>query len=257
VDIIIVNDDVVSVTMLKQLVEKLPECNVREFARPVLALAWCKHNEADLIIVDHLMQGLDGMEFTRQLRAFPGRTETPVLMVTASDEAELRNSALEAGINDVLSKPFSFAQLQPLATKMLAVRAVQKKQREDAAAARRRPVVDMNITLQRLAGDQTLLANVAVAFIRSAPPLLASISAALSANDLKRAFAQAHALKGAIAAFEAPLAFNCVMNVEKYAKGNDAPAAAAAFRLAQEVVGRLLAEVRPLAPPGAALDEIG
>jgi CheY-like chemotaxis protein len=253
VDIIIVDDDAVSVTMLKHLVEKLPECNVREFVHPLVALAWCRHNETDLILVDHLMPGLNGIEFTRRLREFPGRAQTPVLMVTASAEAEVRSQALKAGVNELLIKPFSFDQLQPLAAKMLAPRAAQNVKPKETAAVPRKSVLDVSMTLQRLADDQTLLGNMAVAFIRTAPQLLASISAALAAGDLKRASVQAHALRGAVAAFEAPVVSNCVLNVEKHAKSDNAPAAGAAFRLAQDLVGRLLADVAPLAPPDAEL----
>jgi hypothetical protein len=68
---------------------------------------------------------------------------------------------------------------------------------------------------------------------------------------------QAHALKGAVAAFEAPVVFNCVLNVERHAKNEDAAAAAAAFRMTQDVVGRLVTELRPLAPPDAELEALG
>src|SRR2546423_14447131 len=112
-DIIIVDDDMVSLTMLKQLVEKLPDSKVTEFAHPALALPWCKHNDIDLIIVDHLMPGMDGIEFTRRLRKLPERADTPVLMVTASEETEVHKTALQNGVNDVLTKPFDFSQLQP------------------------------------------------------------------------------------------------------------------------------------------------
>lgn len=253
-DIIIVDDDVVSVTMLKHLVEKLPECNVREFVHPIVALAWCQHNGADLIIVDHLMPRLDGIAFTRRLRESPRCAQTPVLMVTASGEAEVRSSALQAGVREVLIKPFSFDQLQPLVASVLAARGAHESERAEAAAAARKGVLDVNITLQRLAGDQILLGNVALAFIRTAPQLLASIGAALAGSDLKRASVQAHALRGAVAAFEAPVVSTCVLNVERHAKNDNAQAAAAAFRLAQDLVGRLLAEVVPLAPPDAELD---
>ena len=256
-DIIIVDDDMVSLTMLKQLVEKLPDCQVREFAHPALALAWCKHNDVDLIIVDHLMPALDGIEFTRRLRTYPGRADTPVLMVTASDEPEVRSAALQSGINDFLTKPYDFAQLQPRAVNMLALRASQKKDRAEAAATRRKGLFDANMTLERLAGDETLLQNVAVAFLRTAPQLLASIGAALSAGDMKRAFVQAHTLKGAVAAFEAPVVFNCVLNVERHAKNEDEKAAAAAFRMAHEVVNRLFNELLPLVPPDAELQAQG
>jgi HPt (histidine-containing phosphotransfer) domain-containing protein len=76
--------------------------------------------------------------------------------------------------------------------------------------------------------------------------LLASINAALVAKDHKRALAQMHALKGAVAAFDAPVVFKCLQNVEKYAKDAEGPAIAAAFRLAQELVGQLVTELRAL-----------
>jgi len=255
VDIIILDDDMVGLPMLKQLAEKLPDCNVREFVHPAVALAWCKQNDVDLVIVGELVSSsFDGVEFTKYLRELPGRADTPVLMVTANDDRELHKIALQTGVNELLTKPFGFAQLQPLATNMLAIRAAQKRQREEMAGARRKALLDSDVTLQRLAGDQTLLANVAVAFIRTAPPLLASITTALAASDLKRAFMQAHALKCAVAALEAPLVLNCVLNLEKHAKRGDAPASAAAFRLAHPLVRRLLTELRPLAPPDAELD---
>lgn len=256
-DIIIVDDDMVSLTMLKQLVTKLPDCAVREFAHPALALGWCRHNEIDLIIVDHIMPGMDGIEFTRRLRECDGKADVPVLMVTASDEPEVRNAALKSGVNDFLTKPFDFAQLQPRASNMLALRTSQKKDKEERAAARRKGLLDATLTLERLAGDETLLGKVAVAFIRTAPQLLSAIAAALKANDMKRVALQAHALKGAVAAFEAPVVFNCVLNVERHAKNEDAAAAAAAFRMTQEVVGRLLTELLPLAPPDAELEALG
>jgi CheY-like chemotaxis protein len=252
-----VDDDIVSLTMLKQLAEKLPDCSVREFAHPALGLAWCKHNDPDLIIVDHLMPSMDGVEFTRRLRTFPGRAQTPVLMVTASDEPEVRSSALKAGVNDLLTKPYDFAQLQPRATNMLALRASYRKDREVNVAARRKSLLDPTLTLERLAGDEILMGKVAVAFIRTAPQLLASIGSALGANDLKRTFVQAHALKGAVSAFEAPVVFNCVLNVERHAKNDDMQAASAAFRVTQELVGRLLKELLPLVPPDADLEAFG
>ncbi|MGZ5116590.1 MAG: response regulator, partial [Burkholderiales bacterium] len=68
--VLIADDDVIDVTILKQLVQRLPQCHATEFATPELALSWCKNNETDLVIVKHLMPGFDGIEFTRQLRVF-------------------------------------------------------------------------------------------------------------------------------------------------------------------------------------------
>jgi CheY-like chemotaxis protein len=245
VKVLIADDDVIDVTILKQLVQRLPQCHATEFATPELALSWCKNNETDLVIVKHLMPGFDGIEFTRQLRVFAPKTEVPLLMLTVTEDVEVRKAALEAGTNHVLNKPYSFAELHALATKMLAARAAYKTVR-DAAAIPKKPVLDVNATLERLSGDRALLVNVAFAFLDSVPESLASINAAVRAKDHTRTLAQIHALRGAVAAFDAPVVFKCLLNVEKYAKDADGPALAAAFRLAHELVGQLITELRAL-----------
>jgi two-component system phosphate regulon response regulator OmpR len=62
----------------------------------------------DLIIVDVMMPGESGVEFTAKLR----KTEkTPVLMLTARGEVEDRISGLESGADDYLPKPFEPREL--------------------------------------------------------------------------------------------------------------------------------------------------
>jgi CheY-like chemotaxis protein len=262
-DIIIVDDELVSLTVLKQLVEKLPDCNARAFTDASAALAWSEQNNPDLVIVDYMMPGLNGIEFTRRLRTLEGKTDTPVLMVTASGDREVRNSALQNGINDFLNKPFDFVELQARATNMLALRASQKKLANralllaEAAAAGRAAgdtvqgegtdrVLDVHMTRARLAADEALLGEIASIFIRTVPELLTSIGTALSGNDLKRALGQAHSLKGAVAAFEAPEVFNSLAQVETHARNRDPEAAAAAFAMAEALVERLFSELAPI-----------
>ena len=57
----------------------------------------------DLIVLDVMMPGEDGISFTRSLRE---TNETPILLLTAKGEAENRISGLEAGADDYLVKPF-------------------------------------------------------------------------------------------------------------------------------------------------------
>ena len=260
-DIIIIDDELVCLTVLRQLVEKLPDCRAEGFTDAQVALDWCSVNDPDLIIVDYMMPSLNGIDFTRRLRLLPGREATPVLMVTASGDQEVRNTALENGINDFLNKPFDFVELQARATNMLALRASQKKLAEPLApssepadlprAGTPEPVLDVNMTRARLAADEALLGEIADVFIRTVPQLLNSIGAALSGNDLKRAFGQAHSLKGAVAAFEAPEVFNSLAQVEAHAKNENAEAAAAAFVMAEALVERLFVELVPIVQRGA------
>jgi two-component system response regulator MprA len=63
---------------------------------------------ADLVVLDILMPGLDGLEVCRRLRA---AGDVPILMLTARDAIEDRVRGLETGADDYLVKPFAFAEL--------------------------------------------------------------------------------------------------------------------------------------------------
>ena len=73
------------------------------------ALAALGAEPADLVLLDVLMPGPDGLEVCRRLRAVGDRT--PVLMLTARDEVSDRVAGLEAGADDYLVKPFAVEEL--------------------------------------------------------------------------------------------------------------------------------------------------
>jgi two-component system cell cycle response regulator len=60
----------------------------------------------DLVIVDVRMPGINGYEFCVRLRADDAISHVPVLMLSALEGDEPHRRALEAGANDILSKPF-------------------------------------------------------------------------------------------------------------------------------------------------------
>ena len=65
--------------------------------------------EFDLIILDVMMPGQDGISFTAELREL--QNKTPVLLLTARGETEDRIKGLEAGADDYLPKPFEPKEL--------------------------------------------------------------------------------------------------------------------------------------------------
>ena len=65
--------------------------------------------QADAVILDVLMPGIDGLEVCRRLRA--GGNAVPVLMLTARAEVDSRVAGLDAGADDYLAKPFALAEL--------------------------------------------------------------------------------------------------------------------------------------------------
>jgi two-component system OmpR family response regulator len=64
----------------------------------------------DLLIVDRMLPGLDGVAVVRALRAAGSRV--PVLFLTALNAVQDRVEGLDAGADDYLAKPFSFAELK-------------------------------------------------------------------------------------------------------------------------------------------------
>lgn len=63
----------------------------------------------DVIVLDLMLPGLDGLELTRRLRE--RKVETPILMLTARDGVDDRVAGLEAGADDYLVKPFALREV--------------------------------------------------------------------------------------------------------------------------------------------------
>jgi two-component system, OmpR family, response regulator MprA len=74
-------------------------------------LAAAQRGNPDLIILDIMLPGIDGLEVCRQLRANPTTRNIPILMLTAKDDVHDRIAGLDTGADDYLTKPFSFEEL--------------------------------------------------------------------------------------------------------------------------------------------------
>ena len=70
-------------------------------------LAEARRRTPDLILLDLMLPGLDGLEVCRALRADPATAAMPVIMLTARAEESDRIVGLELGADDYITKPFS------------------------------------------------------------------------------------------------------------------------------------------------------
>ena len=74
----------------------------------VTGLALARENPPDIVVLDWMLPGMDGLEVCRRLRA---AGPVPILMLTAKDTVGDRVIGLDAGADDYLVKPFAFDEL--------------------------------------------------------------------------------------------------------------------------------------------------
>ncbi len=74
-----------------------------------LGLSMAANNVYDLIILDIMLPGMDGLKLCRTLRE--KGIKTPILMLTALDSVDSKVTGLESGADDYLAKPFAFSEL--------------------------------------------------------------------------------------------------------------------------------------------------
>ncbi len=87
------------------------------------ALSIARDSPPDLVVLDVMLPGLDGIEVCRRLRA--GDPDLPILMLTARGRVPDRVAGLDAGADDYLVKPFAFDEL------LARIRALLRRARAD------------------------------------------------------------------------------------------------------------------------------
>jgi DNA-binding response OmpR family regulator len=102
------------------------------------ALRLAKDGHFDLIVLDLMLPGLDGVTVCRAIRRDSPNAETPILMLTARSEESDKVLGLESGADDYLTKPFGIRELVARARALLrranAVRAAQAPEHAEVIA---------------------------------------------------------------------------------------------------------------------------
>lgn len=108
--ILIVEDESDLIKLLKYNLEK-EGFRVNYATDGSLALAEARRDPPDLVILDLMLPGLDGLEVCRQLRRNDRFARTPVLILSARSEEADRVVGLELGADDYVTKPFSTREM--------------------------------------------------------------------------------------------------------------------------------------------------
>ena len=107
--ILVVDDEIDLLEMIQSIFERAGFFNILTASSGTEALKIWKERQPDMIILDIMMPGIDGLSVLREVRE---TSNIPVLLLTARGEAEDRVAGLEVGADDYLVKPFSFQELE-------------------------------------------------------------------------------------------------------------------------------------------------
>ncbi|WP_280155115.1 response regulator transcription factor [Piscinibacter sp. XHJ-5] len=129
---ILVIEDNADIGRLLELHLAAIHCDVRWVADGIAGLEEAQRSHHDLVVLDLMLPGLDGLEICRRLR---GREpHVPILMLTAKSSELDRVLGLELGADDYLTKPFSVAEfvarVKALLRRMASLKARPQEQNE-------------------------------------------------------------------------------------------------------------------------------
>ncbi|MBE0690412.1 MAG: response regulator [Anaerolineae bacterium] len=102
--ILVVDDEIGALTLIGIMLER-GGFNVMKARDATSALAQMDENTPELIILDVMMPGMDGIELCGVIRQREATAKTPIIILSARGDADAIIRGIEAGANDYLLKP--------------------------------------------------------------------------------------------------------------------------------------------------------
>ncbi len=174
-----------------------------------------KDNFYDLVFMDHMMPGMDGVE-TVQLLRVSGYTKDrlAVVVLTANAIEGAREELLNAGMNDYLSKPIDKNRLNAILLEWLPKDKIKEKKMKNilpdwkpsallAAIQKDIPEIGIATALDRCNGVNSVLEAALAIMARRLPDVIERMQEALAAGDVKNFTIEVHGLKGSLASVDA------------------------------------------------------
>lgn len=121
--IVSVDDVATNLEVYSRVLKRLPNVRIVSFTSSASGLEWCRQNDFDLLLLDFQMPPPNGLEFTRRLRKMPGKDDIPILMITGTQELEVRHTAIDLGVSDFFLKPIDPIEFLARAKNLLLLRA--------------------------------------------------------------------------------------------------------------------------------------
>ncbi|MDR1571135.1 MAG: response regulator [Clostridiales Family XIII bacterium] len=173
------------------------------------ALALARANRYDLVFMDHMMPGMDGLATAAAIRGIdpddPYYRDLPIIALTANAVVGQRDIFLRSGMNDFLAKPIDLHKLSAMLKKWLPADRQEARGQagrgddadEDAPKSLAIPGVLVDKGLRGLGGSIVTYTDILESFCVDAEIRVGQLRESLAAGDLTLYMTLVHALKGA------------------------------------------------------------
>jgi signal transduction histidine kinase/ligand-binding sensor domain-containing protein/CheY-like chemotaxis protein/HPt (histidine-containing phosphotransfer) domain-containing protein len=212
----------------------------------------------DLVMMDLNMPDMDGLATSRLMRAREGTgPQVPIVALTAHEAKSFRDSCLEAGMNDVMGKPYTLGECERLLRRWVRSAAAQAQAPHPAAPSAAHPVavaaheqVDaatvMALKHLRAAGQPDLYSTLVGLFETGSGQAMTELDSALARGDLTAAGAVCHKLAASAANVGALIFARQARALEELCKQQDGTRAAELFAAMRAAHPSLTAELSSL-----------
>lgn len=131
--IIVIDDNIIIQDIIKNSLESIPKLKISTFLNAETAFnnIWIK--EPDLIIIDHNLEKMNGIDFIHKIHEIDKFHGVPIIFITAEENDELKLQALEAGATDFLNKPIDPLEIKIKTQNLLKLRKAQLKLKDKSA----------------------------------------------------------------------------------------------------------------------------
>lgn len=155
----------------------------------------------DLVLMDLEMPEMDGLEASRRIRAGKAgeaNRKIPIIAMTAHTVGDIREKCEAVGMNDVVTKPADFYELNSIINGNIHEdnATVSESAEKRLAYTRDETILDRKSTLRRFGGDEDFLREVYALFPKESSVIIEKLREAIFGNDLKGIIMQAHKFKG-------------------------------------------------------------
>jgi signal transduction histidine kinase/DNA-binding NarL/FixJ family response regulator len=197
------------------------------------AIDLVKNNEYDIVFMDHMMPGMDGIEAVGEIRKLGGKYEKlPIIALTANAIQGAKDMFLGSGFNGFISKPIDIQEIYGILKEWIPPEKIKEKKEEKKQSAQKAysdfintvnkiSEINTEIGMDRVSRMEDMYRETLMLFYNKILPDCESMSAKIDNGNIKGFSISVHAMKSALATIGAMGLSETALKLEISSKNND------------------------------------